>query len=217
MAAGVWEVSPRIWGYGRKGNRGRKAFAPPPRLPLRWARQNASLRENPQTAALTGAAARFCHCQSATHSAETAGSRHACLTKAPGFRQKAPKGRFAAALFLLDRARPVCLRLRAAASGGWLRHAPAGAVFLGAAKRKWGVHPLAAPLTIRPLSDIIPPVHSEEEEQYPPRCCKENPWLVKRGERTAANTPWSWHPNGLRPSRRAPGAPVTARPCVGTA
>ena len=50
---------------------------------------------------------------------------------------------------------------------------------------------LAALLTIDRLSAIIPPVYSEEEEQYPPRGCKENPWTVKRGERTAANTPWS--------------------------
>ena len=41
------------------------------------------------------------------------------------------------------RVRRICLRLNAAASGGWLRHAPAGAVFLVASKRKWGArsHP----------------------------------------------------------------------------
>ena len=52
------------------------------------------------------------------------------------------------------------------------------------------------PLTFRRESGIILPVYSEEEEEYPPRCCIESPWTVKRGERTAANTPWSWHPNG---------------------
>ena len=41
--------------------------------------------------------------------------------------------------------------------------------------------------------------------------------LVERGGQGPANTPRSWHPNGLRPSRRAPGAPVTAPPCVRTA
>ena len=51
-------------------------------------------------------------------------------------------------------------------------------------------------MTMLPESDIIPPVHSEEEEEYPSRRCKENPRLVEGGEGPAANTPWSWHPNG---------------------
>ena len=52
------------------------------------------------------------------------------------------------------------------------------------------------PLTFGRLSDTIPHVYSEEEDQYPSWLCKENPWVVKRGERRAVNTPWSWHPNG---------------------
>ena len=52
-------------------------------------------------------------------------------------------------------------------------------------------------MTIPPESDKIPSAYSEEEDQYPSWHCQENPWLVKRGERQTANTPWSWHPNGF--------------------
>lgn len=51
-------------------------------------------------------------------------------------------------------------------------------------------------MTIPLKSDKIPTAYSEEEDEYPSWRCKENPWAVKRGERLAANTPWSWHPNG---------------------
>jgi hypothetical protein len=74
-------------------------------------------------------------------------------------------------------------------------------------------------LTIRGKSDKLHPVYSEEAEKYPRRSSSESPWAVRRGERAAANTLRSWHPNGrgvARPSRRAPGAPVTAQGFVGT-
>ena len=41
-------------------------------------------------------------------------------------------------IFSFDRGAAICLRLNAAASGGWLRHAPAGAVFLMSQKENGG-------------------------------------------------------------------------------
>ena len=76
---------------------------------------------------------------------------------------------------------------------------------------------MPADLTSFPLFDIIPLDIARKRKSTRFRTAKRTPGLVKRGEGKTANTPWSWHPNGkVMPSRRAPGAPVTALACVGT-
>ena len=69
-------------------------------------------------------------------------------------------------------------------------------------------------LTSPVLSDIIPSMYGEEKEKYPPRRCKESPRFGERGGAPGGEytlEPAPKQPVGL--SRRAPGAPVTAREC----
>ncbi|WP_273482350.1 amidase domain-containing protein [Dysosmobacter welbionis] len=83
--------------------------------------------------------------------------------------------------------------------------------------------PAAHPCELRDLrpGDLIQLSFDGENFRHTPVVVSVGPkrasGLVERGGQGPANTPRSWHPNGLRPSRRAPGAPVTAPPCVRTA
>ena len=75
---------------------------------------------------------------------------------------------------------------------------------------------MPADLTSLPLFDIIPFGYSEEEEEYPFRLCKENPWFGEKGRGQNGEYPLELAPQRRLPSRRAPGAPVTALSCDGT-
>jgi len=64
-------------------------------------------------------------------------------------------------------------------------------------------------LTFRRKSAKMATVYSEEAEEYPAVCRKENPWTVKRGGRTSENTPQSRHPKGFGPVGVLRGRPLS--------
>ena len=73
------------------------------------------------------------------------------------------------------------------------------------------------PLTSRRKSAIILPVYSEEEEEYPPRCCIESPRFWCKGEsrrrriHLGAGTPTAMGPVGVLRKRPLPRRRVLAR------
>lgn len=56
---------------------------------------------------------------------------------------------------------------------------------------------MPADLTSFPLFDIIPFGYSEEEEEYPFRLCKENPWFGEKGRGQSGEYPLELAPQRL--------------------
>ena len=72
-------------------------------------------------------------------------------------------------------------------------------------------------LTFRHESDKIPSAYSEETEKYADLALPREPLDGGKGRGTPAEYTVELAPERPRPSRRAPGAPVTALPCDDTA